>query len=519
MKLVSVDQMREIENKAGLQGLPSPVLMENAGLAVAREIREWVGEVEGLPILVLVGPGNNGGDGLVAARHLHDWGGQVHLYLVRDRRPDDVNYRICRERGIHIIVAGEDADPPELDTLMPYIELVVDSLFGTGKVRPLQGPAKRILGKVREARETGAGLQLAAVDLPSGLDADTGKADESCLAADITITLGYPKKGLFMFPGASRLGHLVIADIGIPDELAEDVRSEIITEEMVADILPARPSDANKGTFGKLLVIGGSANYIGALYLACMGAARVGAGLVRLGVAQSLQPILAAKLTETVYLPLQESSFGIVAPDAADDVLSILDEHDALLLGCGLGQSREASAFLRRLLLENRKLPKLVLDADALNILSQIPLWWQMLPQDAIMTPHPGEMSRLTDLSVKEVQSRRVEIASEAAASWNKTVVLKGAYTVIAAPDGRVVVNPSANPGLASAGTGDVLAGAMGGFMAQGLSLFDAAVAGVYVHAQAGHMLKEDLGDTGTIASDLLPLMPRVIRTIREEFA
>ena len=511
MKVVTVEQMREIEKQAAAVGLPSEKLMENAGLAVAREVNKWIGKLAGRYILILIGPGNNGGDGLVVARHLHDWGADVHLYLPRPRADSDHNYQLVRQRDVHTIIADQPGSSAGLHGLLPSAEVVIDALFGTGKARPLEGPFQQVLEEVGKAKSRNGRLQVIALDLPSGLDADSGTVDDACLSADLTVTLGYPKHGLFLFPGAAKIGKLIVADIGIPAKLADDIPTEIITTEGVRTLLPQRPPNANKGTFGRVLVSGGSINYIGAVYLACVAATRVGAGLVTLATARSLQPILAAKLTEVTYAPLPESEPGIVAGNAAETLRSQIANYDVLLLGCGLGQSAAAAEFVQSILLSSPDLPSLILDADALNILAKIPRWWQRLTKDAVLTPHPGEMARLTGLSVEGVQSRRLSVAREAATSWQKTIVLKGAYTIIAAPDGRARINPIANPGLASAGTGDVLAGAIAGLAAQGLSPFDAAVAGVFLHSQAGEVVKSKLGDAGMVASDLLSVLPIVI--------
>jgi len=516
VKVVTVQQMRDIEKQAAEMGVSWEILMENAGLAVAREVESWVGSVAGRPILVLVGPGNNGGDGLVAARHLHDWGADVHLFLLKPRPESDRNFQLVRQRDMHIMVAGEPGSMADLEGLVPSLDIAIDALFGTGRARPLEGDAQYVLARLREAKAKNSALQIVALDLPSGLDADTGAVDSACLPADLTVTLGYPKHGLYLFPGAATLGKLVVAGIGIPPRLAEDVVTETVTPEGVRPLLPQRPPDANKGTFGRVMVAGGSVNYIGAVYLACTAAIRVGAGLVTLATARSLQPVLASKLTEVTYAPLPEAEPGIVAADAAETLRSQLADYSVLLLGCGLGRTPSATQFVQSTLFSTPDLPALVIDADGLNILATIPQWWERLAPDAVLTPHPGEMSRLTGLSVQEIQSNRMQVAAEAAARWHKTVILKGAYTLVAAPDGRVRVNPSANPGLASAGTGDVLAGAIAGLAAQGLSPFDAAVAGVFLHGQAGEVVRRQIGDAGMIASDLLDVLPVIIKRIKE---
>jgi len=478
LKVVTTAEMKELERHAAELGSPPEVLMENAGLAIAQEVKRWLGSIERQQILVLVGPGNNGGDGLVAARHLHDWGARVNICLCQPRRAGDPNYRLAQERGIPSIGANDDL--AELDNMLSASELVIDALFGTGKLRPLEGVHKEVLTRVREAKEARHNLSIVAVDLPSGLDADSGATDPSCVAADLTVTLGYPKLGLFAFPG--------------------------------------RPPSAHKGTFGRVLVCAGSIHYIGAAYLACEGAMRVGAGLVTLAVARSLQPILAAKLTEVTYVPLPESEPGFIDAQAAEVLHQWLPGYDVLLMGCGLSQHPSAIEFIRNSLLQMppNLAPALVLDADVLNTLAQTRGWWQKLALDAILTPHPMEMARLADLPIEEVQLDRLRVAREAAARWQKTVVLKGAYTVVANPDGGAKINPVANPGLASAGTGDVLSGAIAGLLAQGLSPPAAAACGVYLHGAAGEIVKAELGDAGMVASDLLPALPAAIKRIKQ---
>jgi hydroxyethylthiazole kinase-like uncharacterized protein yjeF len=284
-------------------------------------------------------------------------------------------------------------------------------------------------------------------------------------------------------------------------------------------VLPSRPASANKGTFGKVMVVAGSINYIGAAYLACMGAARAGAGLVTLGTAQSLLPILAAKLTEITYIPLPEAGTGIISSKASSVLQQQLQDYNVLLMGCGLGQNAEVIKFIRSTIFDLPQLRSmsLVLDADALNTLAQLPQWWQKLGQDVILTPHPGEMARLTGVSLDRIQQERLEIAQKAAREWQKVIVLKGAYTIVAAPDGQTKISQEANPGLASAGTGDVLTGVIAGLRAQGLSPFDAAACGVYLHAQAGELVRQEMGNAGMLASDLLPILPRVIKTLKQK--
>ncbi len=519
MKIVTAEQMGKIDRACIAGGTPAAVLMENAGRAVAEHIRETAGDVAGKRIVILAGPGNNGGDGLVAARYLYGWNADVSLFLFGKRREDDENLELIRERNISLTeVTGRE----ELELLVQAgksADILVDALFGTGNNRPLEGIYREALEKIGSILRAGKRLFVVAVDLPSGMNADTGAADDACLHADETVTLAAPKKGLYHFPGSEHAGRITIADIGIPERFFDDITLELNTTERVRKLLPRRPVTANKGTFGKVMVVAGSANYIGAAYLACSGAVRAGAGLVTCASPASLQPILASKMAEVTYLPLPEAAWGIVSTEASRTIVSELSAYTVLLIGCGLGQSDSARDFVRTLLLMNgRSLPVTVIDADALNTLADVPEWWRQMSGNAILTPHPGEMARLTGLTVAEVQRNRLELAGESAEKWGCTVVLKGAYSVIASPGREPVINPAANPGMASAGSGDVLAGVIAGLAAQGIGAFDAATCGMYLHAEAGEIVREEIGDTGMTASDLLPLLPAAIKKVRTGF-
>ena len=517
MKVVTAEQMREIDRQAASAGLTTEILMENAGRAVAEETKKLLGNVIGKRVLVIVGPGNNGGDGLVAARHLTDLGAEVSIYLCSKRPEDDKNLALAEQRGITTVRAEQDRGFAKLDGFLSTSQIVVDAVFGTGRSRVLDGVFKEVTTRIIAAKKKAPGLLIVAVDIPSGLDADTGAVDSSCPHVDVTVTLGYPKPGLFNFPGAGKGGRVIVADIGLPASMAKNVPTELITADWVKSVLPPRPLGANKGSFGKVMVAAGSINYIGAAYLACMGAARVGAGLVTLSTALSLQPILASKMNEVTYVPLPESEPGTPGSRAASVLKRWLPAYEVLLMGCGLGQNPAVVEFVKSVLFRRVKgpFPALVLDADALNILAKVPRWWQKLFEDVILTPHPGEMARLAGISTDEVQRQRLEIARKFAIEWKKVVVLKGAYTIVAASDGRARINQAANPGLASAGTGDVLSGVIAGLTAQGLPLFDAAACGVFLHSQAGEMARKELGDAGMLAGDLLPLLPVVIKGLK----
>lgn len=517
MEILTAGEMRRVEQECERSGLPPVVLMENAGRAVAQAANRMAGDVSPSRVLILIGPGNNGGDGLVAGRYLHDWGADVELYLLSRRPSDDRNLALARDAGIPVIDGTQDSDFRELEGALTSANVVADAVFGTGKSRAITGAFAGALQRLGEEKKRRPGLRILAVDLPSGLDADTGMVDTVCPRVDKTIALGFPKRGLFNMPGAEWAGHVEVVDIGIPTHLSGGVSTRLITEDDVRSVLPVRALTANKGTFGRVMVVAGSINYVGAAYLACAGATRAGAGLVTLATAASLHPVLAGKLTEVTHLPLPDAGPGILGPAAAAIVLEALPAYNVLLFGCGLGQADATVGFVERLVAGAKNLGiHLVADADGLNILSRSRRWWQMLPDDAIVTPHPGEMSRLTDMTVEAIQSDRLGLAAGMAQEWRKTVVLKGAYTVVAGP-GNVLVSPFANPGLATAGTGDVLAGAVAGMLAQGLAPLDAAMAAVYVHGKAGEMVSRRFGDAGIVAGDLLPVLPLAAKSIKRE--
>ncbi|MBN1375440.1 MAG: NAD(P)H-hydrate epimerase, partial [Dehalococcoidia bacterium] len=424
MKIVTAQQMREIDSRAADAGISTAYLMENAGQAVAREIKEATDFIAGKDIVALAGPGNNGGDALVAARYLHEWGAAVSIYLLSQRTLEDKNLKKLKDSGMPIIHLEKDAKYTKIKKLLSTAEVVIDGILGTGRARPLEGHFHEVLSRLNQEKLKRPRMLIVAVDIPTGLNADMGTVDHCCPQADLTVTLGLPKPGLYTFPGAERAGKVVIADIGLPEELSDDIKTELITRTWARSALPARPAGANKGTFGRMLAVVGSENYIGAAYLACMGAARAGAGVVTLSTTKSLQPVLASKLTEVTYAPLPESDKGTLSDKASAAILNILPYYRVMLMGCGLGQHKHTRAFVKDILFKlPENPPMLVLDADALNILSEFQGWWKKLPAATIVTPHAGEMARLMGISIEEVQSNRLELARKASSDWNKIVV------------------------------------------------------------------------------------------------
>lgn len=507
MKVVTTAQMRDLEAATAQRGLPPPALMENAGRAVAEAIARHY-RVAGAHIVVLVGPGNNGGDGLVAARHLHDQGARVTVYLGQRAVQPDAKLDLLAERGVPLWRAEDDPDSHRLRALVAQADIIVDALLGTGISRPITGTLQRVLESLRAARR--AEVRLVAVDLPTGLNSDTGQVDPLTPRADLTVTLGFPKRGLFEPPGIDYVGQLVVADIGIPYSLAAEMPVDLMTPALARALLPSRPPSGHKGTFGRVLVVGGSTHYTGAPQLAARSALRVGAGLVTLALPRSLSP--AAALVEATHLPLPEAAPGTLGPTAAEALVEAARDYTVMVLGPGLGRALPTNAFIAHLLESAAHLPsRWVIDADALNILAEIPEWWRRLSVQAVLTPHPGEMRRL----LGERPGPRLAIAQEAAATWSQVVVLKGAGTVTAHPGGQATINPTANPVLATAGTGDVLAGAIGGLLAQGLTPYDAARLGVYLHAQAGDRASQSAGPAGALASEIADHLPTVLARLR----
>ena len=517
MKIVTAAQMTAIEQASEKAGVSTDVLMENAGLAVAQGARDLVGAA-GVRVLVLVGPGNNGADGLVAARHLRRWGAEVTCFVVSGRPGNDPKMDRALEYGVRVMDAAETGG---LEKLLARPALVIDAVLGTGRSRPLEGPVKEAMLSLAKARSTSAPPKLMAIDLPTGLNADTGEVDLCAVPCDVTLALGYPKVGLLNFPGTEHAGAMRVLDIGVPPELREEteIQLELLERRWVSEHLPQRPLDSHKGTFGHVLVVAGSRNYVGAAHLASQAAVRAGAGLTTLASPESVYPIAAAKGTEPIHLPLPEDGEGRIGAEAARVIHGGTRRYTNIAVGCGLGLSEGTVKFVENLLFRQDdsgldRLPALV-DADGLNNLARIDGWPERREGPMVLTPHPGEMATLTGLSTTDIQQDRVAVAREYAAKWNVCLVLKGANTVIGRPGGTVSVAAFANPGMASGGTGDVLSGIIGGLMAQGLAPAIAASCGVYVHGEAGRETVARLGNTGTAASDLLLEIPAAIHRLR----
>lgn len=511
MKLVTAEQMRELDRRATAEfGVPSMVLMENAGLRAFDIAYDMLVESGGSRVLVVCGKGNNGGDGFVVARHFHEVGADVRVILAgssEDVKGDAlINLEIARKSGIAITEISELDDLP---MKLAHADLVVDALLGTGVKGDVTGLAADVIDAINASEKP-----VIAIDLPSGLDADTGQIGGRCVIADVTVTFALPKIGLATYPGLDYAGEVFVAEIGIPNKAFETagINTHSVDSDDVLVRLPERAPDAHKGTFGHAAIIAGSVGLTGAAALSSMSAVRIGAGLVTLGIPESLNDILEVKVTEVMTQPLPDKhsrSFSIIAHDKA---LELIDKCSTLAIGPGIGRNLETVEFVRQLLPLVEK--PMVIDADALYAISEDTSIFKELKAPAVITPHPGEMSRLAGTPTADIQSNRLEFARTAAREYGVVVVLKGAATVIASPDGSAWVNTTGSPALASGGTGDVLTGSIAGLLAQGLSAVDAAICGVYIHGLAGEMVAEEVGDAGAAAGDLLPMLPRAIERL-----
>jgi ADP-dependent NAD(P)H-hydrate dehydratase / NAD(P)H-hydrate epimerase len=566
LKVVSVDTMRKIEAAADASGLRYDMMMQNAGRAVALRVMSLVAQQADTRVTVLVGPGNNGGDGLVAGAIIaRESAAQVRFYLLKPRPDDDLNFKAVHDAGLFVAMAQDDRDARVLRNMVASADVVVDALFGIGVKLPFRSDVAKVLRNAQQALHDDqqpaqpeivvinpaipAPVQrrspvVVAVDCPSGLECDTGELDNHTIFADETVTFIAAKPGLFEFPGAAAVGKLHVSPISVPADLPElDSEKYFVADAAyVNELLPVRPANSNKGTFGKALIVAGSTNFIGAAGLSSLAAYRVGTGLVTVGSAGPVIASLSARFLEPTWLLLPHD-MGALSESAAPLIHQEASGYNALLLGPGWGKENTTRELLVKLLesrdtlvkassrsigflssgaqptpeeaAEENKLPPVVIDADGLNLLSEIERWWTLLPERTVITPHPGEMARLAKLETAELLRNRRQIAAEKAVEWNVVVVLKGAHTLIAEPDGRMAVLPFKTDALATAGTGDVLAGMITGLLAQGLKPFEAAVVGGYLHGLAGEQAASKQGNSrSVIAGDVLEAIGQAIRVL-----
>jgi NAD(P)H-hydrate epimerase len=532
--------MQAIERQADAQGLSYEQMMENAGRGLAEIVASAYSLKKQEGVLGLVGSGNNGGDTLVALAELARRGWRASAYLVRPRPGGDPLAARLAQAGGRLYRAEEDAAYDLLRELLNGHAVILDGVLGTGIRLPLKLEVAVVLDTTRRTLEKLPEAHVVAVDCPSGMDLDTGEAAPEAVPAERTVTMAAAKVGMLKFPAFHLLGELQKVSIGLPDEAGKEpevksweaIRRSVPEESWVREALPERPADAHKGTFGTALIAAGSVHYTGAALLAGRAAYRSGAGLVTLAVPAPLHTALAGHFPEATWEPLAEED-GFIDASAAEQLEEHLAKATAFLIGPGFGLKDQTEEFLSRLLVgekrqfgfvaagqgvqnaPRRRLPPLVLDADGLKLLARLDDWPEKLPGPAILTPHPGEMAILTGLSKEAVQDDRLDLAERFAREWEHVVVLKGAFTVIAGPGGDSAVIPVASAALARAGTGDVLAGLIAGLLAQGMEPYPAAVAGAWIHAQAGLEAANTLGNPASVlAGDLLDGVVRVFNRL-----
>ncbi len=535
VKLFTVKEMQALEKEANSGGLSYEMMMENAGKGLAEEIEIAYSHLENRRIIALVGSGNNGGDALVALSYLSLTKWDTCAYIVRERAGDDPLVKTVLKNGGQVINIEDDHKYTRLGELLKTSSVLIDGVFGTGIKLPLKVEIAELLSFINEMiQDQTEKIHVVAVDCPSGVDCDTGEADDSTIPAEITVTMAGIKSGLIRFPAAKLSGELRIASIGPIEDLKayKNNPKYILTHEIVRNYLPERGIDAHKGTFGTAFIIAGSVNYTGAALLAGLAAYRVGAGLVTMAVPAPLHEALSGHLPESIWILLPHE-MGVISADAVRVVRQNISRATAILVGPGFGLEDATMEFIARLFTEGSSKDQgemgflqgeakrtmgglsqipIIMDADGLKLMSKIKDWHELLLSPAVLTPHPGEMSVLTGLPIEEIQEKRLEIAEKYSNIWGHVVVLKGAFTIIASPDGQIAVVPVATPALARAGTGDVLAGLIVGLRAQGVNAFEAACAGAWIHANAGVLAAKRLGNTASvIASDVLNAVPQVI--------
>jgi ADP-dependent NAD(P)H-hydrate dehydratase / NAD(P)H-hydrate epimerase len=511
MLIVTASEMAQMDRRTIEEiGIPGIVLMENAARGAAAFYREIIPDLLKRRIVIVAGSGNNGGDGFVLARLFHEQGAAVTVVCLRP--PEKIagdaltNFKILGKLSVQIIIWDENKSFGSQFVHITESGVIIDAILGTGLSSEVRGLYRDVIEAINAL-----GVPVLAVDVPSGLDASTGKILGTAIRAKATATFGLAKIGQLVEPGEEYVGQLKIVEIGIPSTVVKscNIGRWWLDEEHLSGSLAPREPGVHKGRAGHVAVLSGSMGKTGAATLICEGAAHVGAGLVTLFIPSSLNPILEVKLTEAMTYPIQETAEHTPAEAAASEILDFMKDKQALAVGPGISLHPETRELVKHLLL---KAPcPMVLDADALTILADRMELLKELKHPLVLTPHPGEMARLIHGSSRQVQDNRLQIASEFSQQHAVTLVLKGHRTIISAPDGRLAINGSGNPAMASGGMGDTLTGMIAGFLGQGYEPFEAACLGVFVHGAAADRRFAHVASRGLLASQILPEVPHVI--------
>ncbi|MBS1249035.1 MAG: Bifunctional NAD(P)H-hydrate repair enzyme Nnr [Chloroflexi bacterium] len=510
MKITTVSEMQNMDKTAIEDyGIPDEILMENAGLAVYGVLRDEIG-IAGKRFLIFCGMGNNGGDGLVVARQLHANGGWVKVYLMGDPArytgAAATNYEIISRLPVEVEILAAEEDVEKMATELAHCDAVVDALLGTGITREVGGRYRSVVESLNRS-----GKPVVAVDIPSGVNGDTGQVMGVAVRADFTVTFGLPKIGNLLYPGYELGGQLYVTHISFPPALTEAESLKVAVNQPLP--LPPRPRDAHKGSMGQALFIAGAAGYYGAPYFAAFSFLKAGGGYSRLASPSALVPFIANKGSEIVFLPQRETDAGSISLANKEALLETAAGMDMVVLGPGLSLAGETQQLARELAREIEK--PLLLDGDGITALCQELEIIKYRTAPTILTPHLGEMSRLTGLTVDEIDADKVEILQRTCRDLGTVIVLKGAHSLVGYPNGRVFVNLPGNPGMATAGSGDVLTGTIAAMHGLGLSVEDAVRQGVYVHGLSGDLAAEDMGEDGITAQDILEYLPSALKTVR----
>jgi NAD(P)H-hydrate epimerase len=513
MKVATAEQMQELDRKAiETYRIPGIVLMENAGRGATEAIFKAFPDLQKMKIAIITGKGNNGGDGFVVARYLMNAGVHVKVYLLADpkvlRGEAETNSQIFQRMKGEVISVPSSKDYQKVKKELEKFDLLIDAIFGTGLDAEVRGYYREVIDHLNTLQKP-----IVAIDIPSGLDANTGKPLGTAIRASLTVTFGLPKIGHLIPPGPEYVGEVKVIDIGYPRRLEDEekIQTHLLEKEEIKEWLSSpRHPDTHKGDYGHLLVIAGSVGKTGAAAMACEAALRMGAGLVTLAIPKSLNAIMEMKLTEVMTEPLPETPKQTLGLRSFSAILRLCENKKAVIIGPGMGTFKETQTLILKLL-KALEIP-VILDADGLTALSSQSKVLPVPNRSLILTPHPGEMARLVRSTSKEVQDDRIGISRSFSQSNHLYLVLKGYRTLIATPKGEVFINPTGNPGMASGGTGDVLTGMIGGLVCQGFDLLQSLQISVYLHGFVGDLMAQELGEKSLIATDIIKKIPELLQ-------
>jgi ADP-dependent NAD(P)H-hydrate dehydratase / NAD(P)H-hydrate epimerase len=513
MKVATAEQMQELDRKTiETYRIPGVVLMENAGRGTTEAISSFFPDLQRRKVVIFAGKGNNGGDGFVIARYLLNRNVAVKVYLLADpnvlRGDAEINFQAFKRMKGEVIPVPSSMEFQKVKKDLERFDLIIDGIFGTGLDAEVRGYYREVINHLNSLQKP-----IVAVDIPSGLDANTGKPLGTAVRATLTVTFGLPKTGHLVSPGVDYVGQLNVIDISIPKILIEEekIHTHLLDEEGIRKGLSIpRRADTNKSDYGHLLVLAGSVGKTGAATMVCEAALRMGAGLVTLGIPRSLNPIMEMKLTEVMTEPLPETPKQTLSLKAFDSILRLCENKRAVVIGPGIGTVKDTQALILKLV-KALKVP-LILDADALTALATQAKSLPTANRSLVLTPHPGEMARLLQSTPKDVQEDRIGISRNFAQTRHLYLVLKGHRTLVATPQGEIFINPTGNPGMASGGTGDVLTGMIGGLMCQGMDILPSLQASVFLHGLAGDKAASEKGEKSLVATDIIQCLPRVLQ-------